>query len=422
MTRVVITGVGCITPIGQDVASFGENLFAGRSGIREIEDRPPEVRFTRTATVEDFREADWLTASQKQIAERSTAFAIAAARQAVQQSGLVAAHAGDSIAIIFGCSTGGRTTEEREYEKVYTRGGRVHPLTVPRVMANAGTSLVSIEHGITGPAFTLSTACSSGAHAMGLAFQMIRSGAVRAALTGAHEAPLTLTFLKGWDSLHVVSPTACRPFAADRDGMTLGEGAAVFAIESLESAEARGAEILGEIVGFGMSSDAHHITQPTAAGPAAAMMRALDDARAMPADVGYINAHGTGTEANDRVEAEAIHRVFGERARTLPISSTKGLHGHAIGASGAMEVLATVLGLRANLLPANAGLTETGSPVDPALHLDHVLLQNEPTTASLALSSSFAFGGLNAVLAIRRYEGSRRGVAQPSRTVILRVQ
>jgi 3-oxoacyl-[acyl-carrier-protein] synthase II/nodulation protein E len=401
MKRVVITGVGCITPIGQDAASFGESLFAGRSGIREMTDRPPDLHFTRTATVEDFRQEEWLTASQRQIAERSSAFAIAAARQAVTQSGIVAAHPSDSIAIILGCSVGGRSTEDREAEKLHKHGGRIHPLTVPRVMASAGTSLVSMEHGITGPAFTVTTACASGTHAIGLAFHMVRSGAVRAALTGAHEAPLTYVFLKAWDSLHVVSPTACRPFAADRDGMTLGEGAAVFALESLESAGARGAEILAEIVGFGMSSDAYHITQPNLAGPAAAMLRAIEDARATPDDVGYINAHGTGTEVNDRVEAEALHRVFGERARTLPISSTKGLHGHAIGASGAMELLATVLALRANLLPVNAGLV--GAVVDPALGLDHVLIENEPASPSLALSNSFAFGGLNAVLAVKRH-------------------
>jgi len=403
MTRVVITGLGCITAIGQDAATFEESLFTGRSGICPMADPPPDLHFSQTATVQDFRQAEWLTASQRQIAERSSAFAIAAARQAVAQSGLVAAYPGDSIAIIFGCAVGGRTTEDQEAEKFHKRGSRIHPLTVPRVMASAGTSLVSMEHGITGPAFTLTTACASGTHAIGLAFQMVRSGAVQAALTGAHEAPLTFVFLKAWDGLHVVSPTACRPFAADRDGMTLGEGAAVFAIESLESAKARGAEIFAEIAGFGMSSDAHHITQPQPAGPAAAMLRAIEDARATPADIGYINAHGTGTEANDRVEAEAIHRVFGERARTLPISSTKGLHGHAIGASGAMELLATALAFRRNLLPANAGLTEN-SPTDPALHLDHVLLQNQPATPWLAISNSFAFGGLNAVLAVRRHE------------------
>ncbi len=408
MTRVVITGAGCITAIGQDVASFAENLFAGCSGIREMADRPGDLRFSRAGIVEDFRQQDWLMASQRQIAERTSAFAIASARQAVEQSGIVRAYPGDSIAVIFGCSTGGRTTEETEYEKLYARGARVHPLTVPRAMANAGTSLVSMEHGLVGPAFTLTTACASGAHAIGLAFQMVRSGAVKAALTGAHEAPLTLTFLKGWDGLHVVSPTACRPFAEDRDGMTLAEGAAVLAIEALDAAEARGAQIFAEIVGFGMSSDARHITQPNPGGPAMAMRKAIEDAGASADEVGYISAHGTGTEANDRVEAKAMYQVFGARARTIAVSSTKGLHGHAIGASGAMELLATVLGLQRGLLPASAGLGEGGSRVDPALHLDHVLLQNEAATPGLALSNSFAFGGLNAVLALRRYEtGSR---------------
>ncbi len=402
MTRVVITGLGCITAIGQDVGSFEESLFAGRSGIRAMADRPPDLHFSQSAAVQDFRQAEWLNAGQRQIAERSSAFAIAAARQAVTQSGLVASYPADSIAIILGCAVGGRTTEDQEAEKFHKRGSRIHPLTVPRVMASAGTSLVSMEHGITGPAFTITTACASGTHAIGLAFQMVRSGAVRAALTGAHEAPLTTVFLKAWDGLHVVSATACRPFAANRDGMTLGEGAAAFAIESLDLAQARGAEIFAEIAGFGMSSDAYHITQPQAAGPAAAMLRAIEDAQATAAEVGYINAHGTGTEANDRVEAEALYRVFGDRARTLPISSTKGLHGHAIGASGAMELLATVLAFRRNLLPANAGLADAA--VDPALHLDHVLLQNEQARPALALSNSFAFGGLNAVLAIRRFE------------------
>ncbi len=409
MTRVVITGAGCITAMGQDVARFAENLFAGRSGIREMTDRPADLRFSRAGIVEDFRQQDWLMASQRQIAERTSAFVIASARQAVEQSGIVRAYSGDAIAVVFGCSTAGRTTEETEYEKLYARGARVHPLTVPRAMANAGTSLVSMEHGLMGPAFTLTTACASGGHAIGLAFQMVRSGAVKAALTGAHEAPLTLTFLKGWDGLHVVSPTACRPFAEDRDGMTLAEGAAVLAIEALDAAEARGAEILGEIVGFGMSSDAHHITQPNPGGPAMAMRKAIEDAGASPDEVGYINAHGTGTEANDRVEAEAMDQVFGERARTIAVSSTKGLHGHAIGASGAMELLATVLGLQRGLLPASAGLGEGGSKVDPALHLDHVLLQNEAATPELALSNSFAFGGLNAVLAVRRFKAGDRG-------------
>jgi 3-oxoacyl-[acyl-carrier-protein] synthase II/nodulation protein E len=229
---------------------------------------------------------------------------------------------------------------------------------------------------------------------------MVRSGMVAAAITGGHEAPLSWGFYRAWDSMRVVSPTRCRPFSADRDGMTLGEGAAIFAIETLESAQARNAPILGELVGFGMSADASHITQPSAEGAATAMRKALADANASPAEVGYINAHGTGTQANDSAEAAAIHRIFGPHTSQIPISSTKSLHGHAIGASGALEALATVLALCQHNLPQTAGVTTP----DPTLNLDVIL--NEPRPADpgrpIAISNSLAFGGLNAVLAFRR--------------------
>lgn len=396
--RVVVTGAGCITAIGQSVQEFRDSLFAGRSGIRPIaDDRGRGVHFHTLAEVQDFCPSDWLSAAQAQLAERSASFAIAAGRQAMVQSGLSGGYGGDEIALVLGCSTGGRSAEEPQLAKLYTDGSRTHPLTVPRAMSSAGTSLLGMEHGITGPAYTVSTACASAAHAIGQAFHMVRSGTVAAAVTGGHEAPLTWGFLRAWDSLRVVSSDACRPFAADRDGMTLGEGAALFTLETLDRARERGATILGEIVGFGMSSDARHMTHAHASGPAAAMRRALLDAGSAPDEVDYINAHGTGTLVNDRVEAEALHEVFGERARTLAVSSTKGLHGHAMGASGAMEVLATLLALRENLLPANAG---SKNP-DSALALDGVLLENRQTQATLALSNSFAFGGLNAVLALR---------------------
>ena len=219
-------------------------------------------------------------------------------------------------------------------------------------MASAGSSHISIDLGITGPVLNISTACASGTHAIGLAFQMVRSGIVEAAIAGGHEAPLTFGFLRAWDSMRVVSPTQCRPFSADRDGMTIGEGAAMLTLETLASALARNATIYAEIVGFGMSADAHHITQPQADGAAAAIRRALDDAHAEPEDVGYISAHGTGTQANDATEAAAIHQVFGPLAPTIPISSTKSLHGHSIGASGALEALATILALKENSCPS----------------------------------------------------------------------
>jgi nodulation protein E len=332
---------------------------------------------------------------------RTAHYAIVAARQAATQSNLVDHHAAEDIAVILGCSTGGRSSEEAETAKLYFRNARVHPLTVTRTMASAGSSHVSIDLGITGPVFTLSTACASATHAIGLAFQMVRSGMATAALTGGHEAPLTWGFLRAWDSIRVVSPTSCRPFSVDRDGMTLGEGAAMLAIESLDSALARNATIYGEIVGFGMSADATHITQPQSAGAAMAMRKALADAGAQPAQIGYINAHGTGTQANDSVEAVAIHETFADLAPRIPVSSTKGLHGHAMGATGAIEALATVLALRAGQLPANAGVTQ----IDPSLNLDVILGEPRPidSTRDLALSNSLAFGGLNAVLAFRRY-------------------
>lgn len=397
MRRVVLTGAGLITAIGQDVATFTGNLFAGVSGIHPLQNvSPGELHFGRVASVSDFVPADWLTSSQSKLAERSAQFAIASARQALSASGLMKAYAGEDVAAVFGCSTGGRSAEEPATAKLYTEGGRVHPLTVPRSMASAGTSLVCMEHGIKGPAYTVTTACASGAHALGQAFHMVRSGMVEAAIAGGHEAPLTYGFLKSWDSLHVVSPTSCRPFAADRDGMTLGEGAAMLTLESLEAALQRGAPILAEIVGFGMSSDAHHITQADPAGPASAMLRALRDAGVTAAEIDYVNAHGTGTDVNDRAEADALHRVFGASAPTVPVSSTKPLHGHAMGASGAIELLATALALERGVLPGCGP-----AAIDESLDLPGVLRESKTCNATLALSNSFAFGGLNAVLALR---------------------
>ena len=282
-------------------------------------------------------------------------------------------------------------------------------------MASSGTSSIAIEMGITGPVLNISTACASGTHAIGLAFQMVRAGIAPAAITGGYEAALTFGFLRAWDSMRVVSPTSCRPFALDRDGMTLGEGAAMLAIEPLDAALARGARIYAEIVGFGMSADAHHITQPRAEkAPALAMRRALDDVsttlgapgvdtQTWAQRVGYINAHGTGTPTNDPVEAAAIHQALGELAPHIPVGATKSLTGHSIGAAGAIEALATVLALEAASLPHTPGVTE----VDPTFNLDVILGRDrvplDPGNATSALSNSLAFGGLNAVVAFRRY-------------------
>lgn len=408
MNRVVVTGLGCITPIGNSVADFRTSLFAGATGIapfppypeapaREAHDKTQGLRFTQSAAVKNFDPRDYLDSGIVTATDRTTHFAIVAARQAATESQLTSHYAPEKIAIIVGCACGGRQAEETETIKLYARDARVHPLTVVRTMASAGASNISIDRKITGPTLNISTACSSGTHAIGLAFQMVRSGMVSAAIAGGHEAPLTFGFLRAWDSMRVVSPTQCRPFSADRDGMTLGEGAAMLTLETLASAQARNATIYAEIAGFGFSADASHITQPLSDGAASAMRQAIADANATPEDVGYISAHGTGTQANDATEAAAIHQVFGDRASKIPISSTKSLHGHSIGASGALEALATILALREDLLPANIGVTE----VDPTLNLDVILGQPRKASPKLVLSNSLAFGGLNAVLALR---------------------
>ena len=282
-------------------------------------------------------------------------------------------------------------------------------------MASNGVSQIAIDQQITGPSFTLSTACASGAHAIGLAFHMVRSGIINAALAGAHEAPLTRVFLRGWDSMRVVSPTACRPFSGDRDGMTLAEGAAVLTLETLASAKARNATIFAEILGFGMSADAHHITQPRPDGPAQAIRACLEDAartlhatdqpgnlQSLVEEIGYINAHGTATQTNDAVEAAAIAAVFGPRTPHIPISGTKGFMGHSIGASSAIETIITALALHHRRLPFTAGT----ATCDPALNLD--LITEAPRTVPgeapiLALTNALAFGGLNAILCLRSY-------------------
>jgi nodulation protein E len=414
VNRVVVTGLGCITPIGNTVEDFRNSLFTVQTGIAPFPPYPEApggenqgLRFTQSAAVKNFDPRQHLESGIITATDRTTHFAIVAARQAAAESQLTQHYAPEKIAIIVGCACGGRQAEETETMRLYTKDARVHPLTVVRTMASAGASNISIDQKITGPTLNISTACSSGTHAIGLAFQMIRSGMVSAAITGGHEAPLTFGFLRAWDSMRVVSPTQCRPFSADRDGMTIGEGAAMLTLETLESAQARNAKIYAEIVGFGFSADAAHITQPQSEGAASAMRQAIADAYATTEgacgsleDVGYISAHGTGTQANDTTEAAAIHQVFGPHATKIPVSSTKSLHGHSIGASGALEALATVLALNESLLPINAGVTQ----IDPSINLDIILESPRKATPKLALSNSLAFGGLNAVLALRPFE------------------
>jgi nodulation protein E len=324
---------------------------------------------------------------------------VIAAREAIADAGVEwTPELRESAAIVTGSCVGGQSTEDIGFHEVYKLGhNRVHPLTIPKTMANAGASHISMEFGITGPSFTLSTACSSAAHAIGQAFWMVRSGATGLAIAGGSEAPFSFGILKAWEAMRVVSPDTCRPFSKDRHGMILGEGGAMLVLEPLEAAQARGARIHAEIVGFGMSADAGHITQPSAEGAARAMRAALRDAHLAPEAIGYINAHGTGTPANDPTETAAIRAVFGAHAGRLAISSTKSMHGHALGASAALECLATALALRDGLLPPTANYREP----DPQCDLDVIPNVARAARVEYALSNSFAFGGLNAVLALR---------------------
>jgi nodulation protein E len=265
-------------------------------------------------------------------------------------------------------------------------------------MSNAGASRISLEHGIHGPAYTVSTACSSSNHAIGQAFWMVRNGQTRAAIAGGSEAVFAEGLLRAWEAMRVVAPDVCRPFSADRKGLSLGEGGGMLVLENWDDARRRGAEILGEVVGFGMSSDAHHVTQPSSDGPVRAMRWALQDAKIAGAQVDYINAHGTGTQANDATESEAIRVVMGGRSDVL-VSSTKSMHGHTLGAAGAIEAIVTLCALRDGVVPA----TTNFHAVDPACSgFDLVVSEARPAPIEFALSNTFAFGGLNATLVLRR--------------------
>ena len=391
MRRVVITGAGTVNALAHDVPGTWAAMREGRSGIGPL-DLPDADRLGIRigAQVRGWDAAARLEPRQAAQADRFAQFALVAGTQAVPVTG-------PDCGVVLGTAGGGLATSEESYRAVFAEGkSRVHPLTVPKLMASAAASHVSMAQGITGPVFTVSTACAGSNHAIGLAFQMVRSGMCRAVLAGGAEAMLTFGGVKAWEGLRVLSPTGCRPFSCDRDGMVQGEGAAVFVLEAREAALARGAEVLAEIVGFAMTADAGDLVAPSLDGAVRAMEGALRDAGLAPGDVGYVNAHGTGTAANDRTEAEAIAKVFGGR---LPlVSATKAMHGHCIGATGAIELLAVIMALREGVIAPTLG----HAGPDAGVALDVVPGMARQAKVEVALSNAFAFGGLNAVLALRR--------------------
>jgi nodulation protein E len=400
--RVAITGLGIISPLGLDVPASWASLSAGRPAIGPITSTDTStLRFKNGAEVRGYDPLKYFAGGKDAHLDRFAQFSLIAAREALQNSGVeLNPELRERSAIVCGSSVGGQSTIEAGFEDLWVQGrGRVHPLTIAKTMANAGASHIAMELGLSGPTYTVSTACSSANHAIGQAFRLVRDGYADLAMTGGAEAVFTVGILKAWEAMRVVAPDTCRPFSKDRRGLILGEGGAMMVLEPMDVAKARGAKIYAEICGFGMTADAHHLTQPTVQGPARAMRGALKEAGLAPQDVGYINAHGTGTSGNDPVESSAIRDVFGAHADKIGVSSTKSMHGHALGAAGALEAIATILALHHGILPPTANYNEP----DPECDLDYIPNKARALRVEAALSNSFAFGGLNAVIAFRAF-------------------
>ena len=402
MKRVVITGAGTINALGHNVPQTLEAMREGRCGIGPLDFRDVDrLAIKIGGQVRDFNADSEFNRQQMSLYDRFTQFTLLAAKEAVGQSGLT--FTGDLAAtsgVVLGTAGGGVSTWDDNYRAVYEEGkNRVHPFVVPKLMNNAAASHVSMEFNLKGPSFTVSTACASSNHAMAQAFAMVRSGMSTAMITGGSESMLCFGGVKAWEGLRVMSKDACRPFSANRNGMVQGEGAAIFVFEEYEHARARGADILAEVSGFAMTSDAADIVMPSKHGAGRAIAGALKDARINPEEVGYINAHGTGTAANDKTECAAVADVFGRYADDLMISSTKSMHGHLIGGTGAVELLAVIMALRDGVIAPTIGYEEP----DPECALDVVPNTAREAQVDVALSNAFAFGGLNAVMALRAH-------------------
>ena len=401
--RVAITGMGAISPLGVGAEALWQGLREGRSAIGPL--RHPDAERLRVKIAAqvpaNFDPAAQIDERTLPLLDRTSEFALHAAREAIAQSGLDFSRDGLGLrtAVIVGTGVGGETTQDEQSRRLYADNAtRVHPLSIVRLMTNASASQISIAWGLRGPTFAVASACASANHAIIQAAQMIRYGLVDVAIAGGTEACLTYGALRAWEAMRVLADDTCRPFSANRHGLVLGEGAGIFVLESMEHAQARGAVILAELAGTGMTADATDIVMPSATGAAAAMTQALADAGLAAQDVDYINAHGTGTQANDVTETKAIRLAFGAHADRLAVSSTKSMHGHALGASGALELVAVVGALRDSAVPPTANLDQP----DPACDLDYVPNVARDMPVRAALSNSFAFGGLNAVLALKR--------------------
>lgn len=396
----MITGRGAVSALGRSVAETTRGMREGQCGIGPL-DFPNVERLSITigGQLRGFDPEAHFTRQELTLYDRFTQFAVLAAREAMAEAGLrIEGELAERAGVVLGTSGGGLQTQDENFRLVYEEGkNRVHPFIIPRLMNNAAASHLSMIHNIQGPSFTVSTACASSNHAMGQALGLIRAGQAEVVLTGGSESMLCFGGIKAWEGLRVMSRDGCRPFSANRNGMVQGEGAAIFVFEELEHARARGAEILAEVTGFAMSSDASDIVTPNQAGAERAMRGALRDARLAPEAIGYINAHGTGTAANDRTECAAVRAVFGPAADRVMISSTKSMHGHLIGGTGAVELLACLMALRDGVIAPTIGYEVP----DPECDLDVVPNVAREARVTAVMTNAFAFGGMNAVLVLQ---------------------
>lgn len=399
MNRVAITGLGIVSCLGRGADAVRDALRNGRSGIRTLSIAEGS---NLTCRIGGEIPGDLLEGGDRNL-DRFAQLAQLAADDAVADAQIAGAFAPERTGVVIGTGLGGCETMDAAYKRLYAESGRVHPMTIALSMYNAGGAAISMRHTARGPSWSVVSACASATHAIGAAAQLIRSGAADVMFTGGADSPLVYGIVRAWESMRVLAvdndnpAAACRPFSLDRKGLVLAEGAAVFILESWSHAEARGARIVGEVLGSGSSSDAAHITAPASDGAARAMAAALQDAQLTVDDVDYINAHGTATKANDATETQAIRTLFGERAHQIPVSSTKSMHGHAMGASGAIELACSLIALRAGFLPPTINLDAR----DPGCDLDYVANEARETNARTFLSNSFAFGGSNGVLGVR---------------------
>ena len=399
--RVVVTGLGAVTPIGTNVDEFWAGLKAGKSGVSPLNGFPiDDLKILIAAQIKDFDPKQRLKHFKRDriitLADRYSWFAAAAADEAIRMSGLEMPLADPyRAACIIGSGAGGLVTYETAYRDLFIANKRAtHPLTLLRIIGSSASAHVGIEFGIKGPAFASCSACSTATHASGVAGDYIGVGVVDVAVAGASESVINYGTMKAWQALHVLSPEGCFPFSKKRNGTVLAEGAGILVMESLEHAQARGATILAELCGYGMASDSQDMVKPTIEGPSVAMQMALDDAGLAPEQIDYLNAHGTATSDNDINETKAIKNVFKDHAYKLPISSTKSMHGHPLGAGGGIEAVACIKAMQEGWAPPTTGLDEPGEGCD----LDYIPNVGRATDITYTMSNSFAFGGLNAVL------------------------